>query len=333
MNNESTKRSLKDIFSSTFHDKMSFDDFLRLDVNREFKTINLRKRLVYAPSAKLKQVHRFINKTILEFADCNTNVVFSYRKGVSTRDAVEIHSHSNYIFQTDLSKFFNNIHRDDVMTALKSQLSNAPVSDIDLFIEKIVDLVVIDDHIPAGFSTSPLLSNICLFRFDNALEAYCEANELKYTRYSDDLIVSGSLNDFTESIETVIDNLLIEHVNNSLCINKAKTKTHKVGHSFKILGFNILPNGVVTIPSPDKKEVESLLYFFLTDDQKFEDFFKKCADSKTPETDDKTIRERAIGMLSGKLIAFNAMDKQYVAKLRRKYGNTVIDMFIRKSVT
>lgn len=59
---------------------------------------------------------------------------------------------------------------------------------------------------------------------------------------------------------------------------------------------------------------------------------KKSLSDKDLESDDKPIRERALGTLSGKLIAFNSMDKQYVSKLRRKYGNTVVDMFIRKSV-
>lgn len=333
MNENNINRNLKDIFNSTFHGKMSFEDFLSLDVQSEYETIALKKRLVYVPSPKLRLIHRFINKTILEFADCNKNVVFSYRKGVSTRDAVEKHSGNTYIFQTDLTHFFNNIRKSNVVKSLKKQLSSVPIKDIDKFIGVIADLVVIDDHIPAGFSTSPLLSNICLFDFDNDLEKYCLSNNLKYTRYSDDLIISGSSIDFTTTIEAIIEMFLKKNVNNDLSINEAKTKIHKIGHNFKILGFNILPNGIVTIPSADKKQVESLLYFFLTDEKKFEDFFLGFTDKIKQDSDDKTVREKAISMLSGKLIAFNAMDKKYIAKLRRKYGNTVIEMFIRKSVT
>ncbi|WP_281175787.1 reverse transcriptase family protein [Catenovulum maritimum] len=305
---------------------------MQIDVNGEFQKINLKKRTVYAPTPKLKLLHRFINNTVLEFADYNADVVFSYRKGVSIRNAVEKHSHNNFFFQTDLSNFYGNIHQSEVQTALMNQLKNTPVLDVEKYIQRIVELVIVDDHIPAGFSTSPLLSNICLFSFDNELLKYCQAHDLTYTRYSDDLIISGQTNEFAGDIEPVINNLLAEYVNTGISINKSKTKLHKKGHKFKLLGFSILPNGVVTIPSADKKEIESLLYFYLTDNNKFENHFKNTQNPKDIESYDKSLREHALGTLSGKLIAFNSMDKQYVSKLRRKYGNTVIDMFIRKSV-
>lgn len=332
MDGDNNKRNLQQIFVSTFHDKIEFDEFLRLDVTNEYKKISLKKRTVYAPTPKLKLIHRFLNHTVFEYADYNTDVVFSYRKGVSTRDAIEKHSHSNFFFQTDLSNFYANIYQSDVQNALTTQLKNTPVLDVENYVDKILELVVVDDHIPAGFSTSPLLSNICLFSFDNELSKYCQRNALIYTRYSDDLIISGDTNGFTNEIESVIIDLLEKYVNTKISINTAKTKQHKKGHKFKLLGFNILPNGLVTIPSEDKKEVESMLYFYLTDNDKFDSFFKKNMSEKEIELGEKSIRESALGSLSGKLIAFNSMDKNYITKLRRKYGNAVLDMFIRKSV-
>ncbi|WP_348731311.1 reverse transcriptase family protein [Rheinheimera texasensis] len=332
MKNDGVKRSLEEIFISTFHEKMSFAEFLKLDVKSEFHKIVKSKRTIYAPSPKLKQIHRFINKTILEFADYNLDVVYSYRKGVSIRDAVEKHAKNDFFFQTDLSNFYGNIHSDNVKSCLSKQLSNVLISDIDCYVGRIEELTVIDNHIPAGFSTSPLLSNICLFDFDNALLKNCEENNLTYTRYSDDIIISGSDVDFAHDIENTINNHLATYVNNDIKLNKLKTKFNKKGHDFKILGFNILPNGIVTIPSTDKKEVESLLYFYLTNRDKFENYFQVLANNKNLDLNEKSLQEYATGTLSGKLIAFNAMDKSYISKLRRKYGNTVIDMFIRKSV-
>jgi len=145
---DKAKRSLKEIFLSTFHNKVSFQDFLNLDVNSEFRLIQLRKRTVYAPSIKLKRIHRFINNSILEFADYNHDVVFSYRKGFSARDAVEKHSKNKFFFQTDLSSFYDNIDRNNVKLSLENQLENTPVSDVRTYIERIVDLVVVNNHIP-----------------------------------------------------------------------------------------------------------------------------------------------------------------------------------------
>lgn len=332
MSNNEAKRSLEEIFVTTFHEKMSFEEFLKLDVNNEFHRIELKKRIIYAPSLKLKLIHKFINKTVLEFADYCSDVVFSYRKGVSIRDAVEKHSGNNVFFQTDFSNFYSSIHLSNVASSLNNQLSNIVISDISLYVNRIIELTVIDDHIPVGFATSPLLSNICLFDFDNHLLEYCNSNNLTYTRYSDDIIISGINGEFIKDIKEVIENLLIKHVSAHIHLNESKTKVNKKGHNFKLLGFNILPNGTVTIPSTDKKEVELLLYFYLTDNSKFENYFGTIIENKKLELGEKSLREHAISLLSGKLIAFNSMDKHYISKLRRKYGNTVIDMFIRKLV-
>jgi len=311
---------------------MSFDEFMFLEVRNEYEIVNLKKRTVYAPSAKLKQVHRFLNNTIFEYAAFNEYVVFSYRKGFRTRDAVEKHAHNTFFFQSDISNFYGNVRLANVVNALSKQLDDTPVLDIKDYLEQIIKLVVVDDHIPAGFSTSPLLSNICLLDFDNALLSYCENNNLTYTRYSDDLIISGKDESFIPEINSVIDTLLRQEVNPEISLNTAKTKIHKKGHNFKLLGFSILPNGIVTIPSSDKKYVETMLYFFLANQAKFDDYVINTLKPKKTEIDDRSLREYGIASLTGKLIAFNSMDKKYISKLRRKYGNTLIDMFLRKSV-
>lgn len=311
---------------------MTFDEFETFEISNEYKILEFKKRTVYAPSVKLKQVHRFLNSTILEYADFNEDVVFSYRKGFSTRNAVEKHASNNHFFQTDISNFYGNILLENVINSLSKQLSNTPISDIENYLELITKLVIVDNQIPAGFSTSPLLSNICLFDFDNALLKYCQNHGLTYTRYSDDLIISGESEDFTSKISAVIEDLLKKNVNSTIRLNTSKTKIHKKGHNFKLLGFTILPNGVVTIPSIDKKIIESMLYFFLVNQSNFENYVQNTLKPKPSEMGDKSLREYGMASLSGKLIAINSMDKKYVSKLRKKYGNTLIDMFIRKSV-
>lgn len=332
MNSKSSKRSLEEVFVSTFHNKMSFTDFTTLNIDDEYKVIDLKKRRIYAPSPKLKKIHRFINKTVLEYAQFNEDVVFSYRKGFSTRDAVDKHANNKYFFQTDITDFYNSISLENVKYTLETQLENVPISDIKEYIQNILNLVVVDNHIPVGFSTSPLLSNICLMNFDNSLLKFCRENNLVYTRYSDDLIISGETKDFTSTIEKVVKETLKEKINSNAELNASKTKTHKKGHDFKLLGFSILPNGIATIPSSDKKEIESMLYFYLTNPLKFEDYVLKNMGFDKNEMSKKSIREYGASSLSGKLIAFNSMDKSYISKLRKKYGNTLIDMFIRKSV-
>lgn len=332
MSAEQLNRSLREVFTSTFHTKMSFEEFLGLNVDREYEIIRTRKREIYKPSSKLKKIHKFINNTIFEYADFNENVVFSYRKGASVRDAVVPHAINKYFFQTDISNFYGSIRSQDVQHTLKNQLDNVPISDVANYIQRIIELVVIDDHIPAGFSSSPILSNICLFDFDNALLKHCQSQNLTYTRYSDDLIISGESKESVRSVRPFIEKLLKKSLNGNPEINQSKTKLHTKGHSFKMLGFSILPNGVITISSSSKKEIETMIYLYLTNAVKFNDFVKKNILIEGEQEDEQETRDRGLASLSGKIISTNSMDKYYIQKLRKKYGNTVIDMFIRKSV-
>ena len=332
MTGENPTRSLEEVFKSIFHNKMSFSELLALNIQENYEKIQFRKRTIYSPSSKLKQIHRFINNSILEYADINRDVVYSYRKGMTARDAILKHSSNEIFFHTDICHFYNNIVLQDVQRSLNNQLSKVPINNINKYIDRILALVVVDGHIPIGFSTSPILSNICLYEFDCALQNFCKENNLEYTRYSDDIIISGSPDGIYGGLPDVVDSLLKSNVNQQLELNKEKTKTYKKGHNFKLLGLNILPNGVVTIPSVDKKEVETLLYFYLTDKEKFDDYFYKYVKIKKVNFGDKTIREHGVNFLSGKLISINSMDKDYISKLKRKYGNTIVDMFVRKSV-
>ena len=91
-----------------------------------------------------------------------------------------------------------------------------------------------------------------------------------------------------------------------------------------------MPNGIVTIPNKDKKSVETMLHFFINDEEKFKDYVSK--NIKSNSDGESSLRDIGISSLSGKLISLNSMDKNYISKLKKKYGNTVIDIFIRKSV-
>jgi len=324
------KRSFEEIFISTFHNKVSFDEFLTLDIESEFKKIPLQKRTVYAPSSKLKQIHRFLNHAVFEYAEFNKDVVFSYRKGESTRAAVEKHANNRVFYQADIKDFFGSLKKENILHTIEAQLENTPVLDIVDYRDRLLDFTVVDDHIPAGFATSPILSNLCLFEFDNALENICKKEELTYTRYADDIIISSQTDAFLPEIEEKIQKLLSNKVNPEIFLNLAKRKVQLQGQRIKILGFNILPNGIVTIPNKDKKNVETMLHFFINDEEKFKDYVSK---NIKPNSDgESSLRDIGISSLSGKLISLNSMDKNYISKLKKKYGNTVIDMFIRKSV-
>jgi len=306
--------TLEEAFNSTFHEKFQFNDFLNLKVDDEYETFQIKKRNILNPNKKFKRYLKFLNSFIFKYTQINESVVHSYIREKNTYTAIIRHAKNKYFFKTDIQNFFNSITVDDINRILDNSTNTIPISDIDQYKALIVSMVTVDKILPVGFSTSPNISNACLSEFDNDLDKYCQDNHLIYTRYSDDIIISGNNFDAIKSIEEIIEEILKTYYGDRFSLNKIKTKhTHK-GNKIKLLGMTILPSGRVSIDNKIKKQLEILFHFYINDKIKFNDYL----DNKY---------EGSATKISGQLNYINAIDKDYLIKLRKKYGNFVIDYF------
>lgn len=301
------KRTLEEAFNAVFHDKIAYKDFLSLSLDSEIQRFEADGRVIIRQSKKFKSYLRFLNKVLFRYLAKDTSVVHSFIKEKSTLTAVSAHAKSKYFFLTDIKSFYQNIKKNDVIYVLRRDQKLIPISDINNHIDFIANITTYDDSIPIGFPTSPQLSNAFLFEFDCATKAYCESESLIYTRYADDIIISGKNFDELSSLKEKIQNILIESGSNKLWLNEKKTHITSIGNKVKILGLVILPNGQITIDKKYKSKIESLLYFYSNDKKKYADYL-----SKTMNGDEKS--------LFGLLHYANSVDQRYINKLQKKYG-------------
>jgi RNA-directed DNA polymerase len=314
-----TRLPLQEAFNSTFHHKFEFDDFLTLDVKSECQRFNIKDKVIFNPSIKLKRYLRFLNSFVFDYAKINTDVVHAYRKGKNAYTAVLKHVDSKYFFQTDIKSFFNSITTQDIQFVFENNLIDIPIVDIEKYKSKLLNLVTVDGLLPVGFSSSPSLSNTCLYAFDNALERYCLANEIIYTRYSDDIILSSNTSDVLKDAEIFIAEQLNLFHSGRIKLNSHKTKhTHK-GKKIKLLGLVILPSGKVSVDIRLKQKLEILLHFYINDKEKFADYLKNHYHGD-------------LSTISGQLNYINSIDSAYINKLRGKYGNYIVDTFFRHTI-
>jgi len=275
------------------------------------------RRQVKVPSKKLKIFHSFLNLVIFEFLPLNENVVFSYRKGFGIYDAVSKHSKSKYFFQTDVASFFSSLKRELIQKAIMEGMGSCPVADIEENLPRILELICIDDALPVGFPCSAPISNAAIYNFDNKLEEYCKSHELIYTRYSDDIVISCNNKEALGHVENTVQEMLYAYGSLDLHLNRGKSKYFQVGGKIKILGLMILPNGKVTVDSKLKREIESLLYSHSLGRDAFL--------AALPLDED-----HGIARITGCLNYINSVDKEYLEKLRRKFGATVVDTFLHR---
>ena len=255
-------RPLQLLFDAMHHEKYEFQDFLHGDIVSSYTRIQIKRRPAYRPDKKLKAYLVFLNTFVFEYLPINERVVYSYRKGVNPHEVAFPHAHNRAFFQADVENFFGSIGRALVKSTIVSHKNRVPVSDINSYIERILDFTTIDEVLPIGFPTSPPISNACLTLFDNEFESYCLSSDLVYTRYADDIFVSGKRRENLGGVEKKLNELLAYHFDGSMRLNREKCKLTTVGRKTRILGMAILPNGQVTIDMEVKKRVEVLLHFF-----------------------------------------------------------------------
>jgi RNA-directed DNA polymerase len=310
-------RTLEQAFNAVFHNKDSFESFRTLVQEDHVEEFHYKDRKVYKTSKKYKSYLRFLDKVVLRHLAKNSEVVHSYIKQRSVLTAVTAHAGHSAFFLTDIKSFFPNITTADVERVLSRDSEVIPVSDFDSYIPYCAQLMTWNDSIPVGFPTSPQLSNGFLFEFDNALLAFTESRGLTYTRYSDDIIISGDDKEALLSLRDSVQELLHAHASHRLFINTDKTRLTHIGNKVKILGLIITPDGRVTIDSKYKKTLESILHFYTTDKSRYVDLLNNRFDGKEHS-------------LFGLLHYVKATDSAYLEKLQRKYGVLALKMLMEE---
>lgn len=311
---------LKTAFNSYFHDKQSFQDFLTINTKYEYSQIFYSKN-TFSPSKKLKQFQQFLNLFIFNHINFNENVVFSYRKGVSTIDAIKPHKNSKFIYTTDIKSFFTHIEVEKVKQLIIDNKNNCLIikEDIEKYLDNILNLVTYNGCLPIGAPTSPKISNAYLEKLDNILEKYSKKNQIIFTRYSDDFIFSSEIKEKLIILNNIIEVFLEETGYSNLKINNKKTKLQKQGSNIILLGLTITPKGHITVSKKVKNNLEILLHFYITDKTKFFNVFEINYSSK-------------IEKVSGIISYINSIDRKYISKLKKKYGSYIVNAFIHRDI-
>jgi RNA-directed DNA polymerase len=322
-----TKQPLQKLFDAMYHGKSSFHDFLQSPVEQNYNvtTSNVYgSRTLFKPKENLKTYHRFLNLFLFELLPINERVVFSYRKGFSAVNAVEKHTQSKYFFQTDIKSFFGCIDRALTRRTILAGEEFCPIEDLHEHIDRIVDLVCVGDSVPVGLPASAPISNAVLLNFDNEIERICNQRGLNYSRYADDIIISGQQREHLSDLETLVQEKLHQFCSEKFFIHHGKTRFFQVGGKIKILGMLILPNGRISVDTKKKNDLEVLLHFYLNNRERFKD---KVDEIKRRSEDDAELTEEDyIAYLSGHINYIDSIDPDYTDKLRKKFGVKTIDM-------
>lgn len=144
-------------------------------------------RIITPPNGKLKSIQYLIKSDI----EKRIQLPSYLHGGISRRSILtnaRAHLGKDMVVNIDIKDFFPSIKFEMVVSALKRIGYDDNTS---WFIGK---LVTFNEGLPQGSPTSTLLANLVFLPIDKRFVSFCERRSLAYTRYVDDITVSGNMN-------------------------------------------------------------------------------------------------------------------------------------------
>lgn len=208
-------------------------------------------RLFYIPSPQLMLIQSYIIDIVLNDFEISTNS-HAYVKGKSIKTNVDSHKGNRYFYQTDISSFFPSITSEMINAKISSNLM---LNEADL--NFVINAVAPYGHLDLGSKTSPVISNIVMFEFDQVLTDRLSkiSNSITFSRYSDDITISSPLlvTGVNEAVALTMEEFGFK-------MNKSKTKEVKIIDKVKITGLFLYADGKVTVGTKFKKNLKHHLY-------------------------------------------------------------------------
>jgi RNA-directed DNA polymerase len=141
-------------------------------------------REINAPTDKLKIIQRAILDKIL-ILEPLSNCVYGFGKGRSIIENAKLHAENDFLLSLDIKNFFPSVHHTRVNRVF-TELGAAPFC-----AGRLTALSTYKYCLPQGAPSSPYIATLALKNLDKRIVKLCAENSLVYSRYFDDIVISG----------------------------------------------------------------------------------------------------------------------------------------------
>lgn len=221
--------------------------------NSFYRTFEIKKRSggmreIRAPYPSLKAIQWWIYDYVLKkqyVHGCSHG--FRPRKSIVTN--VKTHVENKCLLKLDLKDFFPSIKINKVVQVFKN------IGYTDTISWLLAKICCLNDELPQGAPTSPILSNIIARMMDKRLYRLAKRFNYRYSRYADDISFSGDDIPvaFIKYVTDVIEDC-------GFSVNPKKIRLYKE-HDNKILTGVALKNGIIKLPREKRRSYEQDIYY------------------------------------------------------------------------
>ena len=206
------------------------------------------KRIINSPRTFLKVVQYWILDYLLYPLRCHSNC-HSYQRGKSILTNSLPHVNRKYVANIDIADFFPSINEEMVFSILRKNNLGEQLS------KAIARIVTLENGLPQGAPTSPIISNSFLYELDETISQKCQSDGLFYTRYADDMTISGQN---IEHIRGLISFISVQLETLGLKLNEKKTRIASKGGQQKVTG--IVVNEVAQPPRKFRRKIRAMFH-------------------------------------------------------------------------
>ena len=207
-------------------------------------------RKIDAPYPALLQCQQWINHNILAQVPLD-EAAHGFRKGRSILTNASIHCARKHLLKMDLKDFFPSVGIRRVIKVF--QFFGYP-HNVSVYLAR---LCCLNDVLPQGAATSPLLSNIIARRLDARLSGLANKQNIQYSRYADDMVFSGDAI-FPWFIEAVARIARAEGFE----VNKTKTQLIRSDRRRIVTGLSVVGEKP-RLPSSYKRSVRQEVHYIV----------------------------------------------------------------------
>jgi retron-type reverse transcriptase len=173
----------------------------------------------------------------------------SYQKNKSIQTNAALHVGKKYVANIDIENYFGSISTRMVFDLLIATGFGEQLA------KNISKLVTLNNALPQGSPASPIISNAYLYEIDRIITGISLESGIKYSRYADDITLSGNDKDV---IFRLIDRIRQELLRLGLRLKEKKTRIASRGGQQKVTG--VVVNNRLVPPRKLRREVRAMFH-------------------------------------------------------------------------
>jgi|JI7StandDraft_1071085.scaffolds.fasta_scaffold65666_3 hypothetical protein len=252
------------------------------------------KRVIAHPAKELKVIQRALIDLFSEDLPVS-KAATAYERGCSIKINAELHKQSRWIAKFDLRNFFNSIkecHWIEFLEKTGIDYERIELSRTVFFWQPKGEN---STCLSVGAPSSPFASNRFMLSYDDQIATFCKDMGFVYSRYADDITVSGS-----RDVDPIVLSKRIKEIIEGpgvFSLHEEKSRFMALGCRRSVTGVIITNDGVLSIGRNRRRKLEARVHRF----------------GVTGLNDN-------VDELRGELAFFKMIDEDGFHRLRRRFG-------------